>query len=52
MSDVAQRIAEALKGIGNTQYVEVTGNDVYVEGYLSELLEFMQDWRSEIEEKK
>lgn len=31
-------------------FAEPTDDDIYVEGYLSELMGFIQDWRSEIEE--
>lgn len=46
---VESRLVEALVGAG-VSYAKALDREVYVEWYLSDLLEFCQDWRSEIEE--
>lgn len=43
------RLATALS-VAGASYAEALDGDVYVEWYLSDLLEFCQNWRSEIEE--
>lgn len=46
---VKDRLYDALTEAG-VNYAETTDLDVYVEWYLSDLLEFVREWRSEIEE--
>lgn len=49
VDDVAVELSEALLSAG-ASYADPVDGDVYVEWYLSELMEFCRDWRSEIEE--
>ena len=46
---VVNDLVEAALGNG-ANFAEAVDGDVYVEWYLSDLLEFCQQWRSEIEE--
>lgn len=46
---VETQLAEAALQAG-ASFAESVDGDVYVEWYLSDLLEFCQNWRSEIEE--
>lgn len=54
----AERIAEVKRDLAQSFELSVSGeadysqmeNDVWVEGPLSEIFEWAQDWRSEIEE--
>lgn len=46
---VELQLTEALLEAG-ANFADALDGDVYVEWYLSELLEFCRDWRSEIEE--
>ena len=48
VDDTANDLAEALRAAG--AYADPVDGDVYVEWYLSDLMGFCQDWRSEIEE--
>lgn len=48
-ASVITDIVAALEAAG-VQYARATEADVYVEWYLSDLLESCQQWRSEIEE--
>ena len=49
VDDTANELAEAILAAG-ARYAEPVDGDVYVEWYLSDLMEFCRDWRSEIEE--
>lgn len=49
VDDTANELVEMLE-VAGAQYAEAVDGDVYVEWYLSNLLEFIRDWRSEIEE--
>lgn len=49
IDDTVNQLVEELNRAG-VQYADAVDGDVYVEWYLSELLEFCRDWRSEIEE--
>ena len=49
VDDTANDLVEALLAAG-AQYADPVDGDVYVEWYLSDLMEFCRDWRSEIEE--
>ncbi|USH44536.1 hypothetical protein SEA_CASSITA_82 [Microbacterium phage Cassita] len=46
---VETRLTKALLNSG-ANFADPVDGDVYVEWYLSDLLEFCRDWRSEIEE--
>lgn len=48
IDDTVNQLVGALQQAG--AYADAVDGDVYVEWYLSELLEFCRDWRSEIEE--
>ena len=49
LDDVKATLVDALLTAG-AQYADDVGTDVYVEWYLYDLMEFCQQWRSEIEE--
>lgn len=49
VDDTANDLTEALLKAG-ASYAETVDGDVYVEWYLSELLLFCREWRSEIED--
>lgn len=49
VDDTANDLVEALERAG-VQFARAFDGDVYVEWYLSDLLEFCREWRSEIEE--
>lgn len=49
IDDTVTQLVEALKREG-ANFADAVDGDVYVEWYLSDLLEFTRDWRSEIEE--
>lgn len=51
MSDIDDTVDELVRNlIGAGAYADAVDGDVYVEWYLSDLLEFCREWRSEIEE--
>lgn len=50
VDDAADDLAFHLGAWKGVQHAEAVDGDVYVEGYLSNLLEFCREWRSEIEE--
>lgn len=49
IDDTANGLVEAALDAG-AQFADAVDGDVYIEWYLSDLLEFCRDWRSEIEE--
>ncbi|QDK01482.1 hypothetical protein SEA_LEEROYJENKINS_86 [Microbacterium phage LeeroyJenkins] len=46
---IEQQLTDALREAG-ANFADALDGEVYVEWYLSELLEFCREWRSEIEE--
>lgn len=49
IDDTVNNLSDALKSRG-IEHEPVDGDILITQGYLSELLEFCQEWRSEIEE--
>lgn len=49
IDDTVNSLVDALLSAG-ASFADAVDGDVYVEWYLSDLLEFCRDWRSEIEE--
>lgn len=47
--EVQGDLIDALKAAG-VSFADAVDGDIYVEWYLSDLMEFCQQWRSEIEE--
>lgn len=49
IDEVTADLIDALNAAG-VQFADAVDGDIYVEWYLSDLMEFCQQWRSEIEE--
>lgn len=50
ISEVKSSLAEGLNHVGVAAFAHMLENDVFVEGPLTKIMEFCQEWRSEIEE--
>lgn len=49
VDETVSKLVDALNNAGAT-YCDPVDGDIYVEWYLSDLMEFCREWRSEIEE--
>lgn len=49
LDDTVETLVDALRDAG-ANFVDPVDGNVYVEWYLSDLMEFCREWRSEIEE--